>query len=116
VDPARRGRYPAHGLEHGGITHAVKVAHLCEAFGRRLELHGGGAGTLHVLGAMAIPGEFYERGLLHPSLDHEALTPRLRAPMDPLDAAGTGTVPAGHGLGEEIARDYISAHTVADWH
>jgi L-alanine-DL-glutamate epimerase-like enolase superfamily enzyme len=104
------------GLEHGGISHAVKVAHLCEAFGQRLELHGGGAGTLHVLGVMAIPSEFYERGLLHPRLDYDAQTPWLRTPVDPLDAEGTVPVPTGPGLGEEIDWDYISTHAVDDWH
>ena len=40
----------------------MKTIHLCEAFGVRLEVHGGGAGNLQVLGAMGIPGEYYERG------------------------------------------------------
>ena len=55
----------------GGITPLVKIAHLAEAFSTRMEVHGGGVGNLHVLCAMGIPGEFYERGLLHPFLDRE---------------------------------------------
>ena len=35
----------------------------------RLEVHGGGVGNLHVLGAMVSPGLYYERGLLHPFID-----------------------------------------------
>jgi L-alanine-DL-glutamate epimerase-like enolase superfamily enzyme len=104
------------GMEHGGITPTMKTVHLCEAFGMRLELHGGGAGALHVLGAMAIPGEFYERGLLHPQLDFDAQQPWLRAPIDPLDAEGKVPVPSRPGLGEEIDWEYIRANLVEDWH
>jgi L-alanine-DL-glutamate epimerase-like enolase superfamily enzyme len=103
------------GMEHGGITQAMKTAHLCEAFGMRLELHGGGAGTLHVLGAMAIPGEFYERGLLHPHLDFDAQKPWLKTPIDPLDAEGHVPIPQGPGLGEEIDWDYIRDNLIENW-
>ena len=64
----------------GGITPAMKTVHLCEAFRIRVEVHGGGAGNLHVLGAMGIPGEYYERGLLHPHVDYDAETPWLNRP------------------------------------
>ena len=37
----------------GGITPLIKVAHLAESFGMRMEVHGGGVGNLHVLCAMA---------------------------------------------------------------
>jgi L-alanine-DL-glutamate epimerase-like enolase superfamily enzyme len=104
------------GLEHGGITPVMKTAHLCEAFGMRLELHGGGPGTLQVLGAMPIPGELYERGLLHPHLDYEAETPWLARPIDPVDADGCVPIPTGPGLGMEIDWPFIRAHTVEDWH
>jgi L-alanine-DL-glutamate epimerase-like enolase superfamily enzyme len=104
------------GLEHGGITSIMKTAHLCEAFGVRLELHGGGAGTLQALGAMAIPGEFYERGLLHPHLDFDAEQPWLRAPVDGVDAAGDVWIPTGPGLGEDVDWDFIRDNVVQDWH
>jgi L-alanine-DL-glutamate epimerase-like enolase superfamily enzyme len=94
----------------------MKTAHLCEAFGMRLELHGGGAGTLHALGAMAIPGEYYERGLLHPHLDFDAEKPWLRTAIDPIGAEGSVSVPAGPGLGEDIDWDYIRDNLVEDWH
>src|SRR5260370_12564366 len=48
----------------GGITPTMKGVHLCEAFRVRCEGHSPGAAHLQVLGAMAIPGEFYERGWL----------------------------------------------------
>jgi L-alanine-DL-glutamate epimerase-like enolase superfamily enzyme len=104
------------GLEHGGITSIMKTAHLCEAFGMRLELHGGGAGTLQALGAMAIPGEFYEHGLLHPELDHDAEQPWLRTPVDAVDGNGDVVVPTGPGLGEDIDWGYVREHVVQDWH
>jgi L-alanine-DL-glutamate epimerase-like enolase superfamily enzyme len=103
------------GLEHGGITSIVKTAHLCEAFGMRLELHGGGAGTLQALGAMAVPGEMYERGLLHPLLDYDGEQPWLRTPADAIDAEGNVLVPAGPGLGEDIDWDFIRENVVQDW-
>ena len=33
----------------GGITPLMKIAHLAEAFGMQMEVHGGGVGNLHVL-------------------------------------------------------------------
>jgi L-alanine-DL-glutamate epimerase-like enolase superfamily enzyme len=104
------------GLEHGGITSIIKTAHLCEAFGVRLELHGGGAGTLQALGAMAVPGEYYERGLLHPELDYDAERPWLRTPADAIDADGCVRIPTGPGLGEDIDWDYVREHVIDDWH
>jgi L-alanine-DL-glutamate epimerase-like enolase superfamily enzyme len=104
------------GVEHGGITAIIKTAHLCEAFGMRLELHGGGAGTLHALAAMAVPGEMYERGLLHPHLDYDAERPWLRTPIDAIDAGGMVRVPTGPGLGQDIDWDFIRENVVQDWH
>ena len=96
----------------GGITPTMKTIHLCESFGVRVELHGGGAGTLQVLGAMAIPGEFYERGLLHPHLDYEARTPWLARVADPLDADGNVAISQNPGLGLEIDWEFIEANSV----
>ena len=35
----------------------MKAVHLCEAHGVGLEVHGGGHGNLHALGAMGIAGD-----------------------------------------------------------
>ena len=94
----------------GGITPLVKTAHLCELFGVRMEMHGGGAANLHVLCAMGIPGEFYERGLLHPFLDYEQPQPWLLTLDDPLDEGGCVHVSQKPGLGMEINFDYIRAN------
>ena len=100
----------------GGITPAMKVVHLCEAFRIRCEVHGGGAANLQVLGAMAIPGEFYEHGLLHPHVDFDAEKPWLVTPIDPVDREGNVPIPQGPGLGEQIHWDYIRDHLIEDWH
>jgi L-alanine-DL-glutamate epimerase-like enolase superfamily enzyme len=99
----------------GGITPAMKTVHLCQSFRMRVELHGGGAANLQVLGAMATPGEFYERGPLHPQFDLDAETPWLSEPIDPLDADGCVPIPMRPGLGEPIDWDFIGAHAVTDW-
>jgi L-alanine-DL-glutamate epimerase-like enolase superfamily enzyme len=98
----------------GGITPLMKVAHLCESFGVRMEVHGGGAGNLHVLCAMGIPGEYYERGLLHPFLDYEQPKPWLNALEDPMDDRGYVHVPQKPGLGQDINFDYIQANVIKD--
>jgi L-alanine-DL-glutamate epimerase-like enolase superfamily enzyme len=100
----------------GGITPSMKTVHLCEAFRIRCEIHGGGAANLQVLGAMAIPGEFYERGLLHPHVDFDAEKPWLTTPIDSIDSEGYVTMPQGPGLGEEIDWDFIKDNLKEDWH
>jgi len=99
-------------LDVGGITPLMKTVHLCEAFGVRCEVHGGGAGNLHVLGAMGIPGEYYERGLLHPFIDYEQPDPWLKEIVDPVDAEGLVHIPQKPGLGMEIDFDYIKDNAI----
>ena len=94
----------------GGITPLMKIVHLCESFGVRMEVHGGGVGNLHVLCAMGIPGEYYERGLLHPFLDYEQPPPWLNEIVDPMDAQGLVHVSQEPGLGMNINFDYIKEH------
>jgi L-alanine-DL-glutamate epimerase-like enolase superfamily enzyme len=94
----------------GGITPLIKLAHLCEAHGLRLELHGADPGNLQVLGVMPIPGEFYERGLLHPLIDYEKPPPWLKERFDPMDREGWVHIPRKPGLGLEINWDYIAEY------
>jgi L-alanine-DL-glutamate epimerase-like enolase superfamily enzyme len=96
----------------GGLTPLMKIAHLCEAFGMRMEVHGGGAGNLHALCAMSIPGEYYERGLLHPFVDYDRPQPWLNELADPLDDEGYVHVSQKPGLGLDINFDYIREHAV----
>ncbi len=99
----------------GGITPSMKVVHLCEAFRIRCEVHSPGAANLQVLGAMAIPGEFYERGLLHPHVDFDAQKPWLKTVIDAIDHEGNVQIPTGPGLGEEIDWDFIRENVIEDW-
>lgn len=96
----------------GGLTPLMKCIHLCEAHGVALEVHGGGHGNLHALGAMGIPGEYYERGLLHPLYDYEAAQPWLRTRVDAIDADGCVHMPEGPGLGWDFDWDFIERHRI----
>lgn len=96
----------------GGITSMMKLVHLCESFEIAMEVHGGGAGNLHVLGAMGIPGEFYERGLLHPFIDFDEVEPWLNSKIDDMDDEGYVHMPQTPGLGEDINFDYIDDNLV----
>ncbi|MGP1396200.1 MAG: mandelate racemase family protein [Inquilinaceae bacterium] len=95
----------------GGITPALKVAHLAEAFGMSCEVHGGGAANLSLLGAMR-NGRWYERGLLHPFLDYDACPAYLNSIPDPMDQDGYVPMPMVPGLGQDIAFDYIADNEV----
>jgi L-alanine-DL-glutamate epimerase-like enolase superfamily enzyme len=97
----------------GGITPLVKIAHLAEAFGMPLEVHGGGVGNLHVLCAMGIPGTYYERGLLHPFIDYDAVPEWLHAPVDSMDEHGNVHISDRPGLGLDLNLDYIRDNLVA---
>jgi L-alanine-DL-glutamate epimerase-like enolase superfamily enzyme len=96
----------------GGITPLVKIAHLAEAFGMNMEVHGGGVGNLHVLCAMGTPGLYYERGLLHPFIDYDEVPPWLNSPVDPMDSSGMVHVSSAPGLGLDLKLDYIRDNSV----
>lgn len=96
----------------GGLTPLLKVIGLCQAFGVRLELHSPGPGNLHAMAAMTIPGEYYERGLLHPFLDYDHVPDWLHSSIEPMDEAGYVQVPQRPGLGWDIDFDYIREHRI----
>ena len=96
----------------GGITPLMKTVHTCESFGIPLEIHGRGAGALHVMGAMMVPGRYYERGMLHPFLEYNNTPPWLNAPMDPMDKDGYVAVPQKPGLGYDLNWDYIRENRI----
>lgn len=99
-------------LDNGGIGPVMKTVHLAEAFGMACEIHSPGAGSLHCLAAMGIPGQYYERGLLHPFLNYEKPPAWLNSIIDPMDDQGFVSVPQRPGLGEDINFDYIYANAV----
>jgi L-alanine-DL-glutamate epimerase-like enolase superfamily enzyme len=95
----------------GGITGAMKMAHTCEAFGLRCELHMSGFGNLQVLGATSDDVcQYYERGLVGPGVDYDMVPPYLGAACDPMSGDGLVTVPLAPGLGYDIRWDYIDDH------
>lgn len=95
-----------------GLTPMVKAVHLCEAFNVALEVHGGGHGNLHMLGAMGVPGEYYERGLLHPLYDFEAAQPWLASRIDDIDAEGNVRLPQAPGLGLDLNWEFIDRNRI----
>jgi L-alanine-DL-glutamate epimerase-like enolase superfamily enzyme len=99
----------------GGITGAMKMAAVCDAFGLRCELHMSGFGNLQVLAATSEDVcEYYERGLVGPGARYDTARPYLKAACDPLDADGYVTVPSAPGLGYDIDWGHIDDHRVTD--
>jgi L-alanine-DL-glutamate epimerase-like enolase superfamily enzyme len=97
----------------GGITAVKKCMDLCEAYGVKCELHGGGFGHLQMLGATSPKlSEWYERGLLGPGFDYEQPRPPLKRICDPLDGEGNVLIPQTPGLGMELDWDYIEENRV----
>lgn len=96
---------------YGGLTACWKTAAVCQAFGLKCELHGGGwrwANT-QLLGATTeATSEYYERGLLLPGIDGNDTPPYLEAIADPMDAAGNVIIPEAPGLGMQLNWDYGS--------
>ena len=95
----------------GGIGPTLKVAHLAESFGMACEIHGGGAGNLHVTGSMW-NGRWYERGLLHPFVDYEEPDPWLNSIVDPMDGEGFVKLPLSPGLGEDVNFEFITENLI----
>ena len=95
----------------GGIGPSLKVIHLAESFGMNCEVHGGGAGNL-VLTAVQRNGRFYERGLLHPHYDYDAIPEYLNVRTDAMDEQGFVHLPQHPGLGDDINFAYIDDNLV----
>ncbi len=97
----------------GGIGPALKVAHLAEGFNMDCEVHGNGPGNLAVCAAIR-NGRWYERGLLHPFLDYDAVPAYLNSLPDPMDQDGLVHLSQAPGLGYDINFDYIDSHLVRE--
>ena len=98
----------------GGITGCRKALGFYESIGMQCELHVGGFGNLALLGSTSEETcEYYERGLLRPDEDYDAMVPpHLEAPCDPMDENGYVIVPQGPGLGIQLNWDYINGNLV----
>jgi L-alanine-DL-glutamate epimerase-like enolase superfamily enzyme len=82
----------------GGITGAMRIAHLADAFRLRAEVHGPGLNSQHL--CMAIPNTTY----------YESLVTATTVPPDPVvDADGLVHAPRGPGIGLPPGPDYPAA-------
>jgi L-alanine-DL-glutamate epimerase-like enolase superfamily enzyme len=95
----------------GGIGPSLKVIHLAESFGMECEIHREGPGNL-TLCAVQSNGRWYERGLLHPFVDYDAVPPYLNRSFDEMDSDGFVHLPQIPGLGYDINFEYIGANLV----
>jgi L-alanine-DL-glutamate epimerase-like enolase superfamily enzyme len=89
----------------GGITGAMRIAHLADAFRVRAEVHGMGNYSQHL--CMAIPNTtYYESLVMSPQVRREAV----------VDAHGLVHAPEGIGLGLPVGPDYPAElrHLVID--
>ena len=100
----------------GGITGAMKIARLAEAFGIDVEFHVGGPSHLHCLSAVR-NNNYHEHGLVHPKFDW-MIAMGLKGYTEQVDANGKIAVPDGPGLGVEIDWAFITEnqtdHTIID--
>lgn len=103
----------------GGITGAMKIAHVAEGLGIDVEYHLAGPAQRHCMAATR-NSNYYELGLIHP----DSTTPHTEPPVyddgysDRVDAIaedGTFPVPSGPGLGVNYDRSYIDANAVRRW-
>jgi len=95
-----------------GITGAMKIAHLGEAFGIDVEIHACGPAHRHVMAAMRNTN-FYEIALVGPDCPN-AVPPVYACgysdQLDCIDADGCVGVPDGPGLGVTYDWDFIDAN------
>jgi len=98
-----------------GITGAMKIAHLAEAFGVDCEIHASGPAHRHCMAALRNTN-YYEVALVGPSTPN-AVPPVYRCGYsDDLEAVGTDgcfPVPTGPGLGVDYDWDFIGRNRVA---
>ncbi len=97
----------------GGITPMMKIVHLAESFNIQMESHGPDVANLHVLCAMSVPGEYHERGLLHPFIDYDTPPVWLHSLGDPMDDEGYVHISDRPGIGLDINFDYIRDNLVS---
>lgn len=91
----------------GGITGAIKVAHLAESFGMRAQVHGGGLANVQV--CAAIPNNDYYEALV---VDSEQIKGLKDLDVLPV-VDGWVTAPTTPGLGEHPDWDELERRAVA---
>ena len=91
----------------GGITGALKVAHLAEAHGMRAQVHGMGMANAHL--AAAIPNNDYYEQLVFSTEHIKSLKTQRDLPI----TAGTITTPNRPGLGYEVDWEAVTKSALA---
>jgi L-alanine-DL-glutamate epimerase-like enolase superfamily enzyme len=95
-----------------GITGTMKIAHLAEAFGLDVELHGAGPAQRQCMAAIRNTN-YYELTLVCPGVS--GFQPAVYSDYsDDLEAVGRDgcfPLPEGPGLGVELDEDFLKAHT-----
>jgi L-alanine-DL-glutamate epimerase-like enolase superfamily enzyme len=98
-----------------GITGAMKIAHLAEAFGLDVEIHASGPARRHCMAAIRNTN-FYELALVGPKCGNAMPPVYADAYSDELGAVGADgcfPVPDGPGLGVVYDWEFIRKHRVA---
>ena len=96
----------------GGMTGAMKVAHLAESFGMRAEVHGGGYANLHL--CAAIPNcPFVEVFHDLPGFSSDVFQWYLAEPISLDPADGCMPLPQKPGLGVELDEEKIRRYASA---
>lgn len=98
-----------------GITGAMKIAHLAEAFGVDVEVHASGPAHRHCMAAIRNTN-FYELALVGPKCGNPLPPVYASDYTDELDGIGKDgcfPVPEGPGLGVTYDWDWIAAHRTA---
>jgi L-alanine-DL-glutamate epimerase-like enolase superfamily enzyme len=101
-----------------GITGAMKIARMSEAFGLDVEFHAPGPAQRHCMAATRNTN-YYELALVHPEVPNPV--PPVYAGgysdyLETVDEDGTVPVPDGPGLGVEYDWDYIEANATGSRH
>ena len=98
-----------------GITGAMKIAHLAEAFGLDCEIHAAGPSQRHCMAALR-NSNWYELSLVAPGVKNPVPPVFGSGYSDDLEAVGADgcfPVPDGPGLGVEYDWDYINRNRTA---
>jgi L-alanine-DL-glutamate epimerase-like enolase superfamily enzyme len=93
-----------------GITGAMKIAHMTEAFGLDVEFHAPGPAQRHCMAA-ARNANYYELALVHPNCANTqppVYEGDYSDMINAIDETGCVEVPDGPGLGVDYDWDYIS--------
>ncbi|AXG06113.1 mandelate racemase [Haloplanus rubicundus] len=102
----------------GGITGAMKIAHVAEGFGIDVEFHAPGPAQRHCIAATRNTN-YYELALVHPEAANTqppVYEGDYSDMIDTVDADGCVSVPEGPGLGVEYDWDYIEANATGSTH